>query len=280
VAAVMTATSSERAASPAEPAAAALSAVDITIRFGGLTAVDNVSFTIPQGSVVSLIGPNGAGKTTFFNVLTGLYSPTSGVVRLGDREITGMQPHKIAGWGMARTFQNIRLFNLMTAEENVMVAMHSHMRSGMLSTVFGMPWQRKEEREGREFARELLEFVGIGRTADDYARNLSYGDQRRLEIARALALRPKVLLLDEPTAGMNPQESARFVEFVLRVRTERDVSVLLIEHDMSVVMRLSERITVLDQGVMIAEGGPDDIRNNQRVVEAYLGKSGAEGAAL
>ena len=276
----MTASAPERAADSAEPEALALSATDITIRFGGLTAVDKVSFTIPEGGVVSLIGPNGAGKTTFFNVLTGLYSPTSGVVRLGDREITGMPPHKIASWGMARTFQNIRLFNLMTAEENVMVAMHSHMRSGMLSTVFGMPWQRKEEREAREFARELLEFVGIGRTADDYARNLSYGDQRRLEIARALALRPKVLLLDEPTAGMNPQESARFVEFVLRVRTERDLSVLLIEHDMSVVMRLSERITVLDQGVKIAEGGPDDIRNNQRVVEAYLGKSGAEGAAL
>jgi branched-chain amino acid transport system ATP-binding protein len=273
----MTATSSERTEMPAEPAAAALTATDITIRFGGLTAVDNVSFTIPQGGVVSLIGPNGAGKTTFFNVLTGLYAPTLGVVRLGDRAITAMPPHKIASWGMARTFQNIRLFNLMTAEENVMVAMHSHLNSGLLSTVFGMPWQRKEEREAREFARELLDFVGIGRTADDYARNLSYGDQRRLEIARALALRPKVLLLDEPTAGMNPQESARFVEFVLRVRTERDLSVLLIEHDMSVVMRLSERITVLDQGVKIAEGGPDDIRNNQRVVEAYLGKSGAEG---
>jgi branched-chain amino acid transport system ATP-binding protein len=276
----MTATSSERTADAADPVAAALSATDITIKFGGLTAVDNVSFTIPEGGVVSLIGPNGAGKTTFFNVLTGLYAPTSGVVRLGDREITAMPPHKIASWGMARTFQNIRLFNLMTAEENVMVAMHSHMHSGLLSTVFGMPWQRKEEREAREFARELLDFVGIGRTADDYARNLSYGDQRRLEIARALALRPKVLLLDEPTAGMNPQESARFVEFVLRVRTERDVSVLLIEHDMSVVMRLSERITVLDQGVKIAEGGPEDIRTNQRVVEAYLGKSGAEGAAL
>jgi len=253
-----------------------LTASNITIKFGGLTAVDNVTFTIPQDGVVSLIGPNGAGKTTFFNVLTGLYSPTSGVVRLGDRDITAMPPHKIASWGMARTFQNIRLFNLMTAEENVMVAMHSHMKSGLLSTIFAMPSQRKEERQARDFARELLDFVGVGRSAGEYARNLSYGDQRRLEIARALALRPKVLLLDEPTAGMNPQESARFVEFVLRVRTERGVSVLLIEHDMSVVMRLSERITVLDQGEKIAEGGPDDIRNNQRVIEAYLGKSGAE----
>jgi len=273
----MTATSPERTASPAEPAADALTATDITIRFGGLTAVDNVSFTIPEGGVVSLIGPNGAGKTTFFNVLTGLYSPTLGVVRLGDRVITAMPPHKIASWGMARTFQNIRLFNLMTAEENVMVAMHSHMRSGMLSTVFGMPWQRKEEREAREFARELLDFVGIGGTADDYARNLSYGDQRRLEIARALALRPKVLLLDEPTSGMNPQESARFVEFVHHIRDEMDVSVLLIEHDMSVVMKVSERITVLDRGRKIAEGTPDEIKNDQNVVEAYLGKTGTDG---
>jgi branched-chain amino acid transport system ATP-binding protein len=274
----MTATSPERIAEHGDQVPAALTATDITIKFGGLTAVDNVSFTIPEGGVVSLIGPNGAGKTTFFNVLTGLYSPTSGVVRLGDRDITAMPPHKIASWGMARTFQNIRLFNLMTAEENVMVAMHSHMKSGLLSTIFAMPWQRKEESQARDFARELLDFVGVGRSAGEYARNLSYGDQRRLEIARALGLRPKVLLLDEPTAGMNPQESARFVDFVLRVRTEKNVSVLLIEHDMSVVMRLSERITVLDQGQKIAEGGPDDIRNNQRVIEAYLGKSGAEGA--
>jgi branched-chain amino acid transport system ATP-binding protein len=277
----MTLPEADRAADPAEPgaAAAALSAERITIKFGGLVAVDDVSFTIPRGGVVSLIGPNGAGKTTFFNVLTGLYRPTSGRVLLGQRDITGLPPHRIAGWGVGRTFQNIRLFNLMTAEENVMVAMHSHLRSGVLSTIFTMPWQRREERAAREFARELLDFVGIGGTAGDYARNLSYGDQRRLEIARALALRPKVLLLDEPTAGMNPQESARFVDFVQRVRTEKDLSVLLIEHDMSVVMRLSERITVLDQGTKIAEGGPDEIRNNPRVIEAYLGKSGAEGAA-
>jgi branched-chain amino acid transport system ATP-binding protein len=259
---------------PADGLTDSLNANEITIKFGGLVAVNDVSFTIPRRSVVSLIGPNGAGKTTFFNILTGLYQPTSGQVLLGGVDVTGRPPHLIASMGLARTFQNIRLFNLMTAEENVMVAMHSHLRSGIVSTVLRTPRQRHEERKARETAIELLNFVGIGSVVGEYARNLSYGDQRRLEVARALALDPKVLLLDEPTAGMNPQESATFTDFVHRVRDERDLSVLLIEHDMSVVMRVSERITVLDRGERIAEGSPDDIRSNDRVIEAYLGKTG------
>ena len=219
---------------------AALDARNISVVFGGLVAVNDVSFDIPEGSIVSLIGPNGAGKTTFFNVLTGLYVPTSGSVMFDDKDITGTAPHKIASGGVARTFQNIRLFGMMTAQENVMVAMHSHMKAGIISTILKTKKQRQEEEDAREFAQELLDFVGIGETTHEYARNLSYGDQRRLEVARALALRPKVLLLDEPTAGMNPNESAAFVEFVRRLRTERKVSILLIEHDMSVVMQVSE----------------------------------------
>jgi branched-chain amino acid transport system ATP-binding protein len=256
----------------------ALYADHVTIRFGGLVAVNDVSFAIPPQSIVSLIGPNGAGKTTFFNVITGLYQPTEGQVFFQGADITVTKPHLRAAAGLARTFQNIRLFNLMTAEENVMVAMHSRLKSGMVRTIIRTPGQRREEREARELAHDLLKFVGIGKVAGETARNLSYGDQRRLEVARALALSPKVLLLDEPTAGMNPQESAAFNDFVHRVRDEKQLAILLIEHDMSVVMRVSERITVLDRGEKIAEGSPDDIRNNQRVVEAYLGKSGTEQA--
>ncbi len=266
----------ERPVDPTDPVGAnVLYADHITIKFGGLVAVNDVSFAIPPRSVISLIGPNGAGKTTFFNVLTGLYEPTEGAVFLGGADITDVKPHKRAALGLARTFQNIRLFSLMTSEENVMVAMHPHLKAGILSTVIRTPGQRREEREARDTARELLAYVGIAKAEGELARNLSYGDQRRLEIARAMALRPKVLLLDEPTAGMNPQESAQFNEFVYRVRDDKGLSVLLIEHDMSVIMKISERITVLDRGSMIAEGTPDDIRNNEQVIEAYLGKTGS-----
>jgi branched-chain amino acid transport system ATP-binding protein len=255
----------------------ALKAENISVVFGGLVAVNNVSFTVPDQGIVSLIGPNGAGKTTFFNVLTGLYpAERGGTVVLGGQDVTGLAPHKIASLGLARTFQNIRLFGLMTAEENVKVAMHSHLKSGVFGTVLRLPRQRREEREAHEAALDILKFVGIGKSAYEYARNLSYGDQRRLEVARALALKPKVLLLDEPTAGMNPRESAEFVDFVHRVRDERKVSVLLIEHDMSVVMRVSERITVLDRGEKIAEGSADEVRTDPRVVEAYLGSAATD----
>ena len=258
-----------------EASANVLYADHITIRFGGLVAVSDVSFGIPPTSIVSLIGPNGAGKTTFFNVMTGLYQASEGTVYLDGRDLTGLKPNRRAALGMARTFQNIRLFNLMTVEENIMVAMHTHLRSGVFSTVLRLPRQRREERAAADAARELLHYVGIEKTQGELARNLAYGDQRRLEVARALALRPRVLLLDEPTAGMNPRESAQFNEFVHRVRDEKDLSVLLIEHDMSVIMKISERITVMDHGHVIAEGPPEEIRNNQTVIEAYLGKAGS-----
>ncbi len=256
-----------------------LDASQVRVEFGGLVAVNDVDFTIPVGSIVALIGPNGAGKTTFFNVLTGLYKPTGGSVMFDGQPVAGRAPHQIASLGLARTFQNIRLFGTMTAAENVMVAMHPHLKGGLWQTIIGTPSQRREEREARETARELISFCGVRGDSDEFAKNLSYGDQRRLEVARALALRPKLLLLDEPTAGMNPQESDDFIAFVRRVRDEKELTVLLIEHDMKVVMGVSERITVLEYGSKIAEGTGEEIRTNERVVEAYLGKAATHGAS-
>ena len=257
-----------------------LDAQKIRVEFGGLVAVNDVDFTIPVGSIVALIGPNGAGKTTFFNVLTGLYKPTAGTVMFDSKAVSGRAPHEIAGMGLARTFQNIRLFGTMTAAENVMVAMHPHLKGGLWQTIFGTPGQRREEHEAVDTAHDLIDFCGVRGDPDDFAKNLSYGDQRRLEVARALALRPKLLLLDEPTAGMNPQESDDFIAFVRKVRDEKQLTVLLIEHDMKVVMGVSERITVLEYGSKIAEGTGEQIRTDDRVIEAYLGKAATEGASL
>ncbi len=256
------------------PSAAALMRVDqVRKEFGGLVAVGDVSVDVPEHSIVSIIGPNGAGKTTLFNMLTGLYKPSAGSIVFRDRAITGKRPDVISGLGISRTFQNIRLFREMTALENVMVGRHSLMKASLFGSILRTPRVRAEERSVRDKAAETLEYVGLTPAQlEQIANNLSYGDQRRVEIARALVSDPTLLLLDEPTAGMNPQESDQLTGFMKKLRDDLDLTILLIEHDMRVVMDVSERITVLDHGEKIAEGPPDEVRANERVIEAYLGK--------
>lgn len=255
---------------------ALLEANGLTKRFGGLVANQDVTVQIEKGTITAVIGPNGAGKTTFFNMVTGFYEPDEGEILLNGKSIKGLRPDQIAGRGITRTFQNIRLFKEMSALENVMVGTHSRLSAGILGILFNVKRVREEEEKARVEAYKLLEYVGIEKIANEAAGSLPYGLQRRLEIARALATNPQIILLDEPAAGMNPRETLEMTSFIRKLKAQLDLTIILIEHDMKLVMGLSEYIHVLDYGRKIAEGTPDQIRTNPSVIEAYLGKSATE----
>lgn len=255
---------------------ALLETIDVVKRFGGLTAVNKISFSLEQGRIVSIIGPNGAGKTTFFNSLTGIYTPEEGQIKFNGHSLIGLRPDEVSERGISRTFQNIRLFGAMTVLENIIVGMHTQLKQTAVDALFRTKKFRDEEKDAEKRAEGLMEYVGLKNVGNELARNLPYGAQRRIEIARAIAANPTLLLLDEPTAGMNPNETADAIKLFRHIRDDKGITILLIEHDMRVVMGISEHISVMDHGEKIAEGTPKEIRNNQRVIEAYLGREAAK----